>query len=59
MKVYRLEITTGRKEMWRTLMPGDAAGVANLSPLPTPDGSAYIYSYVRTLSDLFLVEGVK
>jgi Tol biopolymer transport system component len=59
MKVYRLEITTGRKEMWRTLMPGDAAGVANLSPLPTPDGSAYIYSYVRTLSDLFLVEGVR
>jgi Tol biopolymer transport system component len=59
MKVYRLEIATGRKELWRTLMPGDAAGVANLSPLPTPDGSAYIYSYIRTLSDLFLVEGVR
>jgi Tol biopolymer transport system component len=59
MKVYRLEIATGRKELWRTLMPGDGAGVSNLTPLPTPDGSAYIYSYVRTLSDLFLVEGVR
>ena len=59
VKVYRLEIATGRKELWRTLMPGDAAGVWNLGPLPTPDGSAYVYSYIRTLSDLFLVEGVK
>ena len=30
MKVYRLEIATGRKELWRTLMPADAAGVSNL-----------------------------
>ncbi len=59
MKVYRLELATGRKELWQTLMPGDGAGVSNLIPLPTPDRSAYVYSYVRTLSDLFLVEGVK
>jgi Tol biopolymer transport system component len=56
---YRLEIATGHKEAWRTLMPADAAGVSTLGPGPTPDGSAYIYGYVRTLSDLFLVEGVK
>ncbi len=58
-KGYRLEIATGRKELWRTVMPADAAGVSSLGPGPTPDGSAYIYGYVRTLSDLFLVEGVK
>ena len=59
MKVYRLEIATGRRELWRTLMPSDAAGVASLIPGPTPDGSAYIYSYTRMLSDLYLVDGVK
>ena len=58
-KLYRLELATGKREPWKTLMPGDAAGVSNLSPLPTPDGSAYIYAYIRTLSDLFLVDGVK
>ena len=59
MKVYRLELATGRKELWRTLMPADAAGVSSLIPGPTPDGSSYQYSYTRTLSDLYLVEGVK
>jgi eukaryotic-like serine/threonine-protein kinase len=59
MKVYRLELATGRKELWRTLMPGDAAGVSNLSPLPTPGGESYVYNYIRTLSDLYLVEGVR
>ena len=59
MKVYRLEIATGRRELWRTLMPADAAGVASMIPAPTPDGSAYVYSYTRLLSDLYLVDGVK
>jgi Tol biopolymer transport system component len=58
-RVYRLEIATGRRELWRTLMPADAAGVWSIGPLPSPDGSAYVYSYVRTLSDLYLVEGVR
>jgi eukaryotic-like serine/threonine-protein kinase len=56
--VYRLEIATGRRELWRTLMPADAAGVSTLNPYPTPDGDAYVYSYLRTLSDLYYVEGL-
>jgi hypothetical protein len=59
IKVQRLELATGRREPWRTLMPADGAGVSQLSPVITPDGSAYALSYVRTLSDLFLVDGVK
>ncbi len=58
-KVYRLDVATGRKELWRELMPADPAGVSNIVPLPTPDGGSYVYSYGRTLSDLFLVEGLK
>jgi Tol biopolymer transport system component len=59
VRVYRLDVATGRRELWRTLMPADAAGVAALGPLPTPDGKAYVYNYVRTLSDLFLVDGLR
>jgi len=59
-KVYRLDVATGRKELWRELMPFDAAGVRAISPpLVTPDGKSYAYAYIRTLSDLYLVEGVK
>ncbi|MCA1610743.1 MAG: protein kinase [Acidobacteria bacterium] len=59
LQVFRLEIATGRKEPWKTLMPADAAGVSSLAPIPTQDGSAYVYSYNRTLSDLYIVDGVK
>jgi len=59
-KVYRLEVATGKKELWKELMPSDAAGVLNISPpLVTPDGKFYAYAYIRTLSDLYLVEGLK
>jgi Tol biopolymer transport system component len=58
-KIHRLEIATGRKEFWRSLMPADGSGVNGVSPFPTPSGEAYVYNYIRTLSDLYLVEGVR
>jgi Tol biopolymer transport system component len=57
--VYRLDLATGRRELWRTLMPADGSGVSGLNPGPTPSGEAYVYNYLRTLSDLYLVEGVR
>ncbi|HKD16944.1 MAG TPA: protein kinase [Thermoanaerobaculia bacterium] len=59
INVQRLELATGRRGPWRTLMPSDGAGVSALTPVITPDGSGYALSYVRTLSDLYLVEGLK
>ncbi len=59
VKVYRLEVSTGKKELWRTLVPADAAGISGVSPFPTPGGESYVYAYIRTLSDLYLVEGLK
>jgi hypothetical protein len=59
-KVYRVDVKTGARELWRTLSPGDPAGLMTMSYLvPTPDGSAYAYTYHRTLSDLYLVTGVR
>jgi eukaryotic-like serine/threonine-protein kinase len=59
-RVYRLEVATGRKELWKELMPFDASGVSAISPpLVTPDGKAYAYAYIRTLSDVYLVEGLQ
>ncbi|MFY9551836.1 MAG: protein kinase, partial [Thermoanaerobaculia bacterium] len=60
VKVYRVDAATGKRELWKELAPEDAAGVTQISRVcPTPDGTAYAYSYSRTLSDLYLVEGLK
>jgi len=59
-KVLRLELATGRKTPMEQLMPGDPAGVETIGPiLLTPDGKTCVYGYHRTLSDLYLVEGLK
>ena len=59
-KVYQLDLATGKRTLWRSLAPADPAGVSQIGPIVmTPDGASYIYGYHRTLSDLYLVEGLK
>ena len=59
-KVYRLELSSGHRTLWKQLMPPDPGGVEYVGPvLPAPDGKAYAYGYRRLLSDLYLVEGLK
>jgi dipeptidyl aminopeptidase/acylaminoacyl peptidase len=59
-KVYRLDLTTGQRTLWKQLMPSDPAGVERIGPIRmTPDGKTYVYGYHRTLADLYLVEGLK
>jgi Tol biopolymer transport system component len=59
MRVSRVDLATGRKEPWRSLIPVDAAGVSELTALPAVNGESYVYAYSRTLSDLYVVEGFK
>jgi hypothetical protein len=59
-RVFRLELRTGRKELWRELIPSDSAGVTAIAPpCLTPDGKFWVYSCSRTLSNLYVVEGLK
>jgi Tol biopolymer transport system component len=58
-KIYRLDLATGKRSLWKQLVPGDAAGVATIGPiLVTPDGKTFVYGFHRTLADLYLVEGL-
>ena len=60
LKLYRFDATTGKKEPWKEFVPSDRAGVYGVGPYDiTPDGKYYAYSYVRDLSDLYIVEGLK
>lgn len=57
--VYRLNVTSGQREMVGKLAPADTAGVTSISNvLYTPDGKAYAYSDTQELSELFIVAGV-
>jgi WD40 repeat protein len=59
-RVYLVNVMSGQKELWKDLAPSDAAGVSAISRLyVTPDGKSYVYNHVRTLSDLYLVQGLK
>lgn len=55
--MYRYDTMTGEKKLWKKLVPADRAGVYNVNIFDiTPDERWYAYSYVRDLSDLYLVE---
>jgi eukaryotic-like serine/threonine-protein kinase len=59
-RVYHLDIETGKRTIWKELMPYDPAGVENIGPiLMTPDAKTCVFGYHRMLADLYLVEGLK
>lgn len=59
-RVFRLDIATGRSELWKQVMPPDRTGVVQIRAiLPTPDGRAYAYSYMRILSELWVAKGLR
>ena len=60
VRVFHIDLKSGRRTLWKQLMPSDPAGVVTIGPiLLTPDASTCVYGYHRTLSDLYLVEGLK
>jgi Tol biopolymer transport system component len=59
-QVYRVDLVTGQRTLWKSMEPADAAGIDTIGRvLISADGKAYVYGYNRTLSDLYLVQGLK
>ena len=59
MQIFRLELGSGRRSLWKELQPPDPAGLEQIDAYVTPDGSAYAYGYQRILSELYLVDGLR
>jgi len=58
--VFRVDVHSGQRTLWKDLMPTDPAGVENIGPiLLTPDAKTCVFGYHRNLADLYLVEGLK
>lgn len=59
-QVFRIDVATGQRTFWRSFEPADAAGIDTIrGVLISADETSYVYGYTRTLSDLYLVEGLK
>ena len=58
--VYRIDLSTGKRSLWRVLAPADPVGVINTYGIQiSADEQSYCYSYARNISDLYLVEGLR
>lgn len=58
--VFRLDLATGERQQILQVAPQDTAGVTGLVPLRiTSDGKAYAYTYDRSLSNLFIADGIR
>lgn len=59
-RIQRLDLDSGKMELWRELSLEDLAGLIRIHPvIVTPDGRYWAFSYTRVLSDLYVVEGLK
>ena len=58
--VDRVTTATGERQAWKTMQPSDLVGIDSvIRILVTPDGLSYCHDYVRFLSRLFIVEGLR
>jgi eukaryotic-like serine/threonine-protein kinase len=59
MDVIRVDLSSGRRELFKKIGPSDPAGVFLVDAAFSPDGKYYSYSCFNALSQLYLVEGLR
>ena len=57
--VFLVDMTSGERQPWTTLVPPDSAGVLYGNIVLTPDGKTSVYRYRRTVTTLFLAKGLQ
>ena len=58
-RIFRVDVETGRRALWKEIVPSDPSGATIGRILVTPDGRSYAYGINRNLSKLHLVEGLR
>ena len=57
--IFRVDLSSGNREPWKDLSPPDAVGIHGISRVfLSADGQSYVYTYVRLLDELYLVDGL-
>jgi hypothetical protein len=58
--IYRVNVTTGERKLWRVITPADPAGLLSIDMIDvTRDGKQIVYGYARITSDLYVVDGLR
>jgi hypothetical protein len=60
-RIVRIDLATGKRTPWREIVDADPAGLnpTFMRLYVSDDGKSYASGYARTLSDLYLVAGLK
>jgi eukaryotic-like serine/threonine-protein kinase len=59
-RVYRLDMATGRRKVWKEFMPSDPTGITGIFPAAiSADGKTILFGFGHRLSDLYIAEGLK
>jgi Tol biopolymer transport system component len=59
-KIHRIDLASGRRELWKEIKPRDPTAIGPFSNIVfTPDQKGYAYSLVRSISTLYLVDGLE
>ena len=60
VQVDTVNLVTGERKPWKQILPPDLAGTQlPIQMAITPDGSSYVYTYRRALSDLYMAKDVR
>jgi serine/threonine protein kinase/Tol biopolymer transport system component len=65
LKIYRLDLKTGTRQLWKKPTPPYAAGLFVIGTDDpgqvriTPDGQSYVYTFFTGSNELYLAEGLK
>lgn len=60
VRVFGLEVATGRRRLWREIVIPDATGLdGNVVVAMSRGGRSYAYSFWRGMGELYLAEGLE
>ena len=60
IRIFRLNLQTGQRKLFQEIAVPEGPGVCDMTHvLFSPDGRAYAYGYIRLLSDLYMVAGLR
>lgn len=60
LRVYRLDIRNGQRQLFKELRPIDVSGLCDLDKVIfSADGRSYVYGYTQTFSELYQTTGLK
>ncbi len=60
LRIERLDLASGKRSFWKEIALSDPTGVDHVRGVQlTPDGACYCYTFMRSLSRLYSVEGLR